>query len=64
MNSGKINAAWSVSLFVIGFATVILAGSRIFGIELGDTAIRIIGVIDLLMLPVLAFTTVKKVKRK
>lgn len=54
---------WSMSLLVIGIATVILAGSNIIGIELPDIAVRIIGVIDLIALPVLAYTTVKKIKK-
>ena len=57
------NLLWSLSLLVIGIATVILAGSNIIGIELPDTAVRIIGVIDLIALPVLAYTTVKKIKK-
>ena len=52
------NLLWSLSLLVIGIATVILAGSNIIGIELPDIAVRIIGVIDLIALPVLAYTTV------
>ena len=51
---------WSISLLVIGIATIILSGSNIIGIELPDIIVRIIGVIDLLFLPVLAYTTVKK----
>ena len=57
------NLLWSLSLLVIGIATVILAGSNIIGIELPDIAVRIIGVIDLIALPVLAYTTVKKIKK-
>ena len=57
------NLLWSLSLLVIGIATVILAGSNIIGIELPDIAVRIIGVIDLISLPVLAYTTVKKIKK-
>lgn len=54
---------WSISLLVIGIATIILSGSNIIGIELPDIIVRIIGVIDLLFLPVLAYTTVKKFKK-
>ena len=50
---------WSMSLLVIGIATVILAGSNIIGIALPDIAVRITGVIDLIALPVLAYTTVE-----
>ncbi len=55
---------WSVSLIIIGIATIILAGAGILGIELSDIAARILGVLDLVSLPVLAFSTVKKAKSK
>lgn len=64
MDSKKINIMWSVSLIIIGVATIILAGASILGIELPDIAARILGVLDLISLPVLAFSTVKKVQNK
>ena len=54
---------WSISLLVIGLATIILTGLNIIGIDIPDIVVRIIGVIDLLALPVLAYTTVKKFKK-
>ncbi len=54
---------WSLSLLIIGVATVILAGSNVIGIELPDVAVRIIGIVDLIALPVLAYATVKKFKK-
>ncbi len=54
---------WSISLLVIGLATIILTGLNIIGIDVPDIVVRIIGVIDLLALPVLAYTTVKKIKK-
>ena len=53
---------WSISLLVIGIATIILLGSNIIGMELLDIIVRIIGVIDLLAFPVFAYATVKKFK--
>lgn len=64
MDSKKINIMWSVSLIIIGVATIILAGANIIGIELSDIAARILGVLDLVSLPVLAFSTVKKAQNK
>ena len=49
---------------VIGLATIILAGSNIVGIELPDVAVRIFGIVDLIALPFLAYSTVKKVKKE
>lgn len=54
---------WSISLLIIGIATIILIGLNIIGIDVPDIVVRIIGVIDLLALPVLAYTTVKKIKK-
>ena len=54
---------WSISLLVIGLATIILTGLNIIGIDVPDIVVIIIGVIDLLALPVLAYTTVKKFKK-
>ena len=54
---------WSISLLVIGLATIILTDLNISGIDVPDIVVRIIGVIDLLALPVLAYTTVKKIKK-
>ncbi len=54
---------WSLSLLIIGVATVILAGSNVIGIELPDVVVRIIGIVDLITLPFLAYTSVKKLKK-
>ncbi|MBQ8568416.1 MAG: hypothetical protein IJ446_04280 [Oscillospiraceae bacterium] len=63
--SGKlINIMWSTSLMIIGISTLILAGSGIIGIVLPDILRVILGICELVSLPVLAFSTVKKVKDK
>lgn len=59
----KNDLMWCFSLLIISVATIILAGSNIIGIELPDIVVRIIGIVDLIALPVLAYTTVKKVKK-
>lgn len=58
----KNDLMWAFSLMIIGIATIILAGSNIIGTELPDIAVRIIGIIDLIALPILAYSTVKKVR--
>ena len=60
MDSKKVNAMWSISLLIIGVATFILAGANVVGLELPDIAIRILGMMDIIALPVLGFSTVKK----
>lgn len=58
----KTNLFWAFCLNTIGICSVILAGSNILGIKLPDFAARTIGIIDLIALPILAYTTVKKAK--
>lgn len=60
----KNDLIWGISLIIIGIATFILAGSNIIGIMLPDAAVRIIGVLDLIALPFLIYTTVIKAKKK
>lgn len=59
----KNDFIWSISLIVIGIATFILAGSNIIGFKLPDIAVRVLGIVDLIALPFLAYSTVKKVKK-
>lgn len=54
---------WALSLLVISIATMILAGANIVGIELPDAFKRIVGIVDLIALPFLVYTSVKKFKR-
>ncbi len=56
----KIDMMWGISLLVIGVATMILMGARIAGIELPDVVVVMMGILELAALPVLAFSTVKK----
>lgn len=59
----KNDLIWDFSLIIIGVATIILGGSNIIGLKLPDIAVRIIGIVDLVALPVLAYTSVKKVRK-
>lgn len=59
----KNDLVWSLSLMVIGVVTFILAGSNIVGIELPDVAVRVLGIIDLIAIPFLALSTMKKIKK-
>lgn len=62
MDSKKIDRIWSISLMLIGIAIFILAGANMVGTELPDIIVKGLGMIDLVSLPVLAFSTVKKAK--
>ena len=57
------NIVWSISLIVIGIATFILAGTSIAGIDLPDVAVRILGIADLVALLILAYSTIRKIKK-
>ena len=54
---------WSISLITIGIATIILAGTNIVGIDLPDMLVRLFGIVDLVALPILVYSTIKKVKK-
>lgn len=64
MNSKIINTMWSISLMVIGIATLFLIGANIFTMRLPDMIVRTLWIIDLVSLAVLVFSTVKKAKSK
>ena len=64
MNSKIINTMWSISLMVIGIATLFLIGGNIFTMRLPDMIGRTLGIIDLVLLAVLVFSNGKKAKSK
>lgn len=51
-----------VSLMVIGVSTVILAVTRIAGVELADIAVRGLGISELVACLILGFVTVKRIR--
>lgn len=59
-----INLFWLFSLVLIVICTIIPIGADFLSMELPEFIIRGIGIIDLAALPVLAYTTVKKLKGK
>lgn len=63
MELKKLNFLWGISLFVIGTATIVLAGSNLIGMALPDIVIRIVGIVNLVALPILVFTSIKKFKK-
>ena len=60
----KNDYVWSISLMVIGLSAFILAGSNVVGIELPDVVVWILGIVDLIALPLLVYSTVKKVTKE
>lgn len=59
-----INLIWALSLVVLGICTFILAGANLLSLGLSDIITRGIGLLDLVALPILGYTTVKKLKDK
>ena len=59
----KSDLMWSISLIAIGIATIILAGANIVRIDLPDMLVRLLGIVDLVALPILVYSTIKKVKK-
>lgn len=56
----KNTKLWCLSLIIISFVTIIWAVCNIFGIELSDIMIRIMGVLEICAIPVLVYTSIKK----
>lgn len=63
MNKKK-NLMWSLSLLVIGVSSIILNGSNILGLELPDMLTRILGIINLIAIPFLVYSTIKRFKKE
>lgn len=59
MSARNNNRLWAASLIVIGVATVLLLAGSV-----PDLALRMLGIVELIALPVLAFTTVRKLTHK
>ena len=55
----KIRILWSVSLLIITCVSLIIAVSNMASLELPDIAKRVLGIIDLLSIPVLVYSSIK-----
>ncbi len=59
-----INKIWAISLFVIGVSTIFLIGIKLIGSGQQNVAVRFLGVIDLVALPIFTFATIRKMETK
>ena len=50
---------WTLSLLVICWITIIWTVCKFAGIDLPDSVVRIMGILDLCAIPVLVYTTIK-----
>ena len=55
----KVRILWSASLLIIACVTFIISVSNMASLELPDIAKRIVGIIDLLSIPVLVYSSIK-----
>ena len=55
----KVRILWSVSLLIIGCVSFIIAVSNMASFDLPDIAKRVLGIIDLLSIPVLVYSSIK-----
>lgn len=60
MNNEKL---WAMSLLVIGVISLFIAISNIAGIALPVIAKRILGIVELIVLPVFVYATVRKFRK-
>lgn len=63
MDKKKIDLMWGISLMTISVVTLIWSIAGIIGAQIPDAAARILGIIDLIALPFLAYSSVKKLKK-
>lgn len=63
MKKDKYLLMYGISLMVVGIGSLILSINGIAGLGLPDMLLRILGVIDLVALPFLAFSGVKVIMR-
>lgn len=59
----KIDLIWSVSLIVISLISLTLSISNIIGTSLPSTVSTVLGIIDLCALPLLVYSSIKKIKK-
>lgn len=64
MKDKKMTIIWSAALLILSVATLIIVCANIVGIELSDTVIRVLGIVELIALPIFVFVSVKKFFKK
>lgn len=60
MKNKKITIVWSITLLILCVSTLVIVVTRIADIELPDIMIRVLGVVELITLPIFVFTSIKK----
>ena len=60
MKNKKMTFVWSITLLILCVSTLVIAVTRIVGIDLPDIMIRVLGIVELIALPIFVFTSIKK----
>lgn len=60
MKQRKVTKLWGISLMVISICSLILSITSMTEVELPDALKIVIGILDIIALPILVYTTVKK----
>lgn len=63
MKKNKLDLVLAACLIIIGLGSLIVSLNNVFGFDFPKTMIVPIGIVDLITLPVLAFTSVKKFQK-
>ena len=64
MKQRKVTKLWGISLLVISICSLILSISSMIEVELPDVLKIVIGILDIIALPILVYTTVKKFREE
>lgn len=59
MNNKKYRLIWAAGLIVLGLAALLMAVNAIAGGTLPDVLVQILGIVILIELPVVVYTTIK-----
>lgn len=60
----KMDTIWCVTITLLAAVSVFWAVTMIAGIELPDAVTRTIGIVALINIPIIVYTTVKKIQNK
>lgn len=63
MKKNALDIVWLTCIIIIAMGVLIVSINNVFNMDFPNTMIKPIGIVNLITLPVLAFTTVKKVQR-
>ena len=59
MKKDTLTIVWGICLIIIGLGSLLVSLNNVFGFGFPKTMIVPIGIVDLITLPVLAFTSVR-----